>query len=101
LELINDQRITKTNLIPNLIWYVVFISAILLSIILPFDVNINEKFDSIILIALIWIPIVSVYYIYITELERIVDSINELIEELKKDLKKEGISCPKNINQTL
>ena len=95
LELISHERITKTNLIVNPIWYTVFIMLFLLTVIFPMDSNFGKPLDSIIVIILIWLPIVVIYYLYQSELYNIENTMEDLIDELEWVIKKKGIKCKK------
>jgi len=93
LENILYQRITRTNLIRNEIWYTVYLIAFLLTIIFPLDSNFAKPLDSIIVIILIWFPIITVYYLYQAELERLDETIRSTEEELICITKEKGINC--------
>jgi hypothetical protein len=93
------QRVSKSNLIVNELWYLVFICCILLTIIFPMDSSFVKDLDSIIIIVLIWLPIVVVYYLYDKEINNLDGTLMKLIDRLKKALKKEGVSC-KNIKSS-
>jgi len=97
LELISHERITRTNLIPEEIWYTVYIIAFLLSVIFPLDSNFAKSLDSIIVIVLIWFPIITIYYLYQTELTRLQETIENTKDELIYITKKKGINCKKVI----
>jgi len=99
LEKLSDQRISGENLIPAVIWYVVFIAAILLTIIFPMDTNVEQELDAIFAILLIWGPIITVYYLYLDALEVLDDSVTELKEDLEVLMKKAGIKCKKILNE--
>ena len=93
LEGISHERITRTNLIRNEIWYTVYIIAFLLTIIFPLDSNFGKPLDSIIVIVLIWFPIITVYYLYQAELRRLQETIEGAQEELICITKEKGINC--------
>lgn len=96
LELIGHERLTKTNLIVDEIWYTVFLIAFLLTIIFPLDSNFGKPLDSIIVIILIWFPIITVYYLYQAELRRLQETMEETKEELQYLIKKNDVKCKKN-----
>lgn len=100
LEDISYQRISGENLIPAAIWYVVFTVAIILSIIFPMDTNIDRKLDGIFALLLIWVPIITVYFLYLDALEVLDDSITELRDDLEGLMKKKGIKCNKILDAT-
>ena len=97
LELISHERITRTNLIREEIWYTVYIIAFLLTVIFPLDSNFAKPLDSIIVIVLIWFPIITVYYLYQSELTRLQETIENTKDELIYITKKKGINCKKVI----
>ena len=94
LEDISYQRITKSNLIPNLIWYLVYITAFFLTIIFPMDSHFEKELDSIIVLILIWLPVLVIYYLYVSELNRLDDTISQGIEDLDVLIEDEGLNCP-------
>ena len=51
--------------------------------------------DSILVIILIWFPIYIIYYLYLNEIDVLTNTAENLINELKFTLKKEGIKCSK------
>jgi len=85
LEDIYNQRISGTNLIAEPIWYLVFIIALLLTLIFPMDVTFHNRSDSVIVIALIWLPITTIYALYLTELSNLDKAINDVIKTLKRE----------------
>jgi len=97
LEEISYQRITGENLIPEPIWYIVFVSIFILTVIFCLDTTLEREIDSIISIILIWFPIFVVYFIYNFELDRLEDTIDDLLKFLHKENKKNGIKCNPSI----
>jgi len=95
LEGSSFQRISGENLIPAPIWYIVFLVAILLTLIFPMDTNLNFRPDSIILIILIWVPVVIIYTLYLAILADLDDAIEKLIVDLEKLTRKGRINCCK------
>lgn len=100
LENISNQRITMANLIAAPIWYVVFFISFLLTIILPMNSDITFKPNAIILILLIWVPVVVIYVLYLAVLDDLNTAITNLIDDLQKIIKKEGINCCNIIGTT-
>jgi hypothetical protein len=96
LELISNERITGTNLIAEPIWYLVFISVFILTVIFPLDVSFTEPMDSILAIILLWLPLYIIYYLYNSEIDRLDRTMNGLIVDLQKLNKKNGVKCRKN-----
>jgi hypothetical protein len=84
LEDIYEQRISGTNLIAEPIWYLVFIIALLLTLIFPMDMSFKNRADSVIVIALIWLPITTIYALYISELASLSKNINNTIKILSE-----------------
>ena len=93
LENINNQRITRTNLIANPIWYVVLVGILILTIIFPLDEKFCNAMDSTLVIILIWFPIYVIYYLYNLELDRLERTMTNLLHYLKELIKKENVSC--------
>lgn len=91
LEQIYNQRISQVNLIAEPLWYLTFVTAILLTIIFPLDISFTKRTDSVIVIILIWLPIVTIYYLYISELESLTETISSTIDKLEKLYKKPRI----------
>lgn len=79
-----NQRVSGTNLIAQPIWYLVFIIALLLTLIFPMDISFHKRADSIIMILLIWLPITTIYALYLTELNSLDNNIKEIIRFLRK-----------------
>lgn len=77
------DRVSETNIIAQPIWYLVFLSGILLSIILPMNNNIN-KVNAILVLLLLWLPISFIYSIYLTELQALQDIMQDTLTELEK-----------------
>jgi hypothetical protein len=77
------DRVSETNIIAQPIWYLVFLSGIILSIILPMNSNIN-KINSILVLLLLWLPIGFIYSLYLTELQSLKDIMNDTLTELEK-----------------
>lgn len=100
LEEISFQRISGENLIPAAIWYSVFLTATLLTIIFPMDTNINQKIDAIILMLLIWVPILTIYILYLAAIEDLDNAIEKLGIDLEEIVEKEGVSCRKVFKET-
>lgn len=80
-----NDRVSGTNLIAEPIWYLVFIICILLTIIFPLDECFTNKLDSIIVIILIWLPVTTIYALYLTELQALVNSLEDVIKVLEKN----------------
>jgi hypothetical protein len=80
-----NDRVSGTNLIAEPIWYLVFIICILLTVIFPLDECFTSKLDSIIVIILIWLPVITIYALYLTELQALVSSLEDVIKVLKKN----------------
>jgi hypothetical protein len=91
LETIYHERISKTNLIVEQLWYLIFITAILLTIIFPLDTSFVKPADSVIVIILIWLPIVTIYYLYISELNSLVNIMNKTIYGLERAYSKKNL----------
>lgn len=85
LEDIYNQRISGTNLIAEPIWYLIFIIALLLTLIFPMDISFHNRADSVIVITLIWLPIAAIFTLYLTELKNLNSTITNVIKILKKD----------------
>ncbi len=100
LEDLSFQRISGENLIPAAVWYAVFLVTTILTIIFPMDTNIDRAVDSILLILLIWVPIVTVYILYLDALSVLDNAIKDLLGDLKKLMKREGINCCKVLEGT-
>jgi hypothetical protein len=83
LEEIYNQRISGTNLIAEPIWYLVFIIALLLTLIFPMDMSFHNRADSAIIIALIWLPVTTIYALYLSELASLENKIDNTIKILK------------------
>ena len=77
------QRVSLTNTIAEPIWYLVFLSTLILTIIFPMN-NRIPRMDALLVLLLIWFPVVFIYALYISELDALVNIIEETIEELKK-----------------
>ena len=80
-----DQRVSGTNLIAQPIWYLVIIICILLTVIFPLDDCFKQKSDSIIVILLIWLPVTTIYTLYLSELNSLKNSIQDVILILKSN----------------
>ena len=80
-----NQRVSGTNLIAQPIWYLVIIICILLTVIFPLDDCFKQKSDSVIVILLIWLPVVTIYALYLSELNSLRDSVEEVILVLKSN----------------
>lgn len=93
LEVISHQRITKTNLIRDELWYTVYIIAFLLTIIFSLDSKFEKPLDSIITIILIWFPLITIYYLYQSEIRTLEETIEKNKDELIYITKKKGINC--------
>lgn len=96
LENINNQRISRTNLIANPIWYVVFVSILILTIIFPLDESFDNEMDSVLVIILLWFPVYVIYYLYNLELSRLKRTMENLLSDLKYIAKKKNIQCKKS-----
>lgn len=83
LSEIYDQRVSGANLIAEPIWYLVFICALLLTLIFPLDTTFEKPMDSVLVIVLIWLPLVTIYAIYNHEIDNLENTINETIKILK------------------
>lgn len=95
LEEIFNQRISGTNLIAQPIWYLVFIIALLLTLIFPLDNYFQKKVDAVVVLVLIWLPITTMYALYTIELQSLDTKINGVIDYLKQ-----GIKCPNTKNKS-
>lgn len=82
LEDIYFQRISETNVIAEPIWYLVFITGILLSIIFPMNEQLT-KVDAVLILLIIWIPITFIYTIYLSEKESLLIIMEDTLKELK------------------
>lgn len=83
-----DQRVSTTNTIPNLIWYIIITVIIILTVLFPLDRQFKNVLDSILIVILLWLPIAGIYYLYVTQLESIDDSIDgtiALLEDMDKN----------------
>jgi hypothetical protein len=85
LEDVYEQRISGTNIIAEPIWYLIFIMALLLTLIFPLDMSFRNRIDSVIIIILIWLPITAIYFIYLTEISNLDKALNDIIKMLKKE----------------
>jgi len=83
LETIYNQRISLTNTIAEPIWYLVFITGVILTIMFPMDHTLR-RIDSILVLLLIWLPIVFIYALYLSELDALQIIIKDTIVELEK-----------------
>lgn len=83
------DRVSETNIIAQPIWYLVFLSGILLSIILPMNSNING-INALLVLLLLWLPIGFIYSLYLTELQALQDIMKSTLTELEK--------CTENID---
>lgn len=82
LDDLTSGHINSFDSIPNIIWYTVLISIIIITILVVIDGRIPNLM-SLGAIILIWLPVIVIYYIYIsrdTDTDRI---IRELLEKLK------------------
>lgn len=95
LEMISNERITGTNLIAEPIWYLVFTSVFILTIIFPLDTSFNNPMDSILAIILLWFPLFIIYFLYNSEIDRLNRTMETLIENLQKINKKNKVKCDK------
>jgi len=93
LELISHQRISGENLIADPIWFLIYIVALLLTLIFPMDKEFKSKTDSIIVIVLIWFPIITIYFLYMSELDKLQNTMDKLIKELSINADRKGIQC--------
>ena len=82
LENIYFQRVSETNTIAEPIWYLVFLSAIILTVIFPMDENL-PRMDAVLVLLLIWLPITFIYTLYLSELAALDTIMKDTIEELK------------------
>ena len=82
LELIAHERITKSNLIPDQIWYLVLVVALLLTTIFPMDAEFQKNIDPIVIIILIWLPLFTIYYLYDFELKTLENTMENLLHKL-------------------
>ena len=85
LEGIYNDRVSGTNLIAEPIWYLVVIICILLTLVFPLDSCFKQDTDSVIVIILIWLPVVTIYSLYLSELQALEDSVTSVIKVLKSD----------------
>jgi hypothetical protein len=83
LDNVYYDRVSETNIIAQPIWYLVFLSGILLSIILPMNTAIS-KVNAVLVILLIWLPITFIYSLYLSELQALTDIMNNTLDELEK-----------------
>lgn len=84
LDDIFDQRVSKTNTIPELIWYIVFIISVILTVLFPLDSKFDSRIDELLVVILLWLPIVVIYYLYLSEIAQIENVINCSTKLLKK-----------------
>lgn len=84
LDDIFDERVSETNTIPELIWYIVFITGTILTILFPLDTKFENKMDSLMVVILLWLPIIAIYYLYLTQIDSIDQTVNSTTETLKK-----------------
>jgi len=101
LEEIENQRISRVNLIPEPIWYVVLVSVIILTIIFCLDTTLERKTDAILSIILIWFPIFVIYFMYNFELNALEETMDNLLKYLHKKNKKHDIKCNPSIYETI
>jgi hypothetical protein len=100
LKDVYDQRISGTNLIAQPIWYLVIIVCILLTLIFPLDDCFQQKADSVIVILLIWLPVVTMYALYLSEVNSLINSIKAVILVLKsKKLSLSNVPYDRNPNK--
>jgi hypothetical protein len=95
LEMISNERITGTNLIAEPIWYLVFVSVFILTVIFPLDTSFEKPMDSVLAIILLWFPLFIIYFLYNSELDRLQRTMKCLIEDLQRINKKNGVKCEK------
>lgn len=94
LETLFQQRVSGQNLIAEPLWYVVFIVLIILSIIFPLDTSFKREIDSILVLIVMWLPIVTIYVLYTGQLQILSTMINDEIDYLYKLAKSKGVRCP-------
>ena len=85
VTILNDiyfNRVSQTNVIAEPIWYLVFLSAILLTIIFPMNEKL-KRMDSILVLLLIWLPITIIYAIYLSENQALLNIMEETLNDLK------------------
>ncbi len=82
LENLYNQRVSLTNTIAQPIWYLVFATGIILSIIFPMEESLG-KIDAILVLLLIWLPITFIYALYLSEIQALEIIVEDTIKELK------------------
>jgi len=87
------QRISGTNLIAAPVWYLVFLAATILTIIFPMDEKLTSRVDSVLLIFLIWLPVITMYTLYTAALGYLDTAITSLIDDLGIILDKKKVNC--------
>ena len=87
LQDVFDQRISGTNLIAAAIWYLIFVIALFLTVVFPMDISMNQRADAILVMLIIWVPIATIYTLYLLELRSLDSTMENIIKELKKSLK--------------
>ena len=65
----------------------------LLTVIFPMDKEFKNAIDPILIIILIWLPLITLYYLYVEELKRLDATLNKLKIDLRKNIEKEGVKC--------
>lgn len=83
LDQIYYDRVSGTNIIAEPIWYLVFLTAIILTIIFPMNEKLS-KMNAILVLLIIWMPVTFIYTIYLSENQVLVDIIKDTIIELKQ-----------------
>lgn len=87
------ERISGANLISAPVWYLVFLAASILTIIFPMDEQIESKVDSVLLIFMIWLPVITMYALYNAALNSLDTSISSLLNDLNIIVDKKDIDC--------
>jgi len=93
LEQLYYQRISRENLIPAPVWYIVFFIASLLTIIFALDNNIESKIDAVIIIILIWFPVIVIYIMYLSIIQDLDQAIMSTIFTLEEITVAESVCC--------
>lgn len=88
ISIANSIQADGSDIIPNGIWYAVFLVTIIISIFIIRDIRLTQLSVLAILVT-IWIPLTVIYYIYITRDEASNKQLYALVDSLKKN------PCPK------
>lgn len=79
----NGRQQDRVDFIPNIIWYGLFFITIILSLIVVANGNISPLI-SLATLAVIWLPILIIYYLYVNRFNILYDKINRLNTKLKR-----------------